>query len=287
MATLNLGRIKPVFRGAYNNSTAYVVDDIVTSSGSSYICILASTGNAVSNATYWTQMSSAGTNGTDLTSTLTTQGDIVYRSGSGLARLGYGTAGQVLQTGGSGANPSWGTVSSDFVKIKTQTVTLSDGVTYVDFVHGTSGVVFDGTYNTYKFIMSRFAPQNAVDIQAQVLISGTAQTSGYITEAYRSYYSGGSGRANVTTSITRASYGMHGSSVVNQSVGLSEFTTTNPSISQYPQVMAQHSGAENNQMITSHCAGKWQTTTTNWNGMRFFPASGNFEGTITLYGLKG
>ena len=30
MATLNLGRIKPVFQGAYNGSTAYVVDDIVT-----------------------------------------------------------------------------------------------------------------------------------------------------------------------------------------------------------------------------------------------------------------
>jgi len=32
MATVNLGRIKPVFRGAYNNSTAYVIDDIVTAS---------------------------------------------------------------------------------------------------------------------------------------------------------------------------------------------------------------------------------------------------------------
>ena len=30
MATINLGRIKPVFQGAYNASTAYVVDDIVT-----------------------------------------------------------------------------------------------------------------------------------------------------------------------------------------------------------------------------------------------------------------
>ena len=54
MATLNLGRIKPVFRGAYNNATAYVVDDIVTSGGETFICIQASTGNATSNATYWT-----------------------------------------------------------------------------------------------------------------------------------------------------------------------------------------------------------------------------------------
>lgn len=104
MATLNLGRIKPVFRGAYNNGTAYVVDDIVTSGGSSYICIQASTGNAVSSATYWTLMAEGG----DVASTITTQGDILYRDGSGLQRLSAGTSGQALITGGSGANPSWG-----------------------------------------------------------------------------------------------------------------------------------------------------------------------------------
>ena len=107
MSTIDLGKIKMVWRGAYNNATAYTPDDVVSSGGSSYICILASTGNAVSNGTYWQQMSAAGTNGTDLTSTLGTQGQIIYRDGSGLAALNAGTAGQVLQTGGSGANPSW------------------------------------------------------------------------------------------------------------------------------------------------------------------------------------
>ena len=121
MATINLGAIKFNWKGAYNNGTTYAVDDVVSSGGNSYVCIQASQGNAVGNATaYWNIMSSAGTNGTngtDLTTTLTTQGDIVYRDGSGLARLGYGTNGQVLTTGGSGANPSWGTVSSDMVKV--------------------------------------------------------------------------------------------------------------------------------------------------------------------------
>ena len=51
MATLNLGRIKPIFKGAYAGGTAYVVDDIVTSGNECFICILASTGNATSNAT--------------------------------------------------------------------------------------------------------------------------------------------------------------------------------------------------------------------------------------------
>lgn len=39
------------------------------------------------------------------------QGDILYRSSSGWARLAAGTAGQILQTNGSGANPAWVTPS--------------------------------------------------------------------------------------------------------------------------------------------------------------------------------
>ena len=89
MATLNLGRIKPVFKGAYSGSTAYVIDDIVTSGGSSYICIQAHGAGtqAVTVTAYWSVMASTGTAGTDLTSTLTTEGDILFRDGSGLQRL--------------------------------------------------------------------------------------------------------------------------------------------------------------------------------------------------------
>ena len=48
-------------------------------------------------------------------STLTTQGDILYRGGSGYARLPAGTNGHFLKTQGSGANPAWaaGGVTSD------------------------------------------------------------------------------------------------------------------------------------------------------------------------------
>jgi hypothetical protein len=160
MATINLGAIKFNWKGAYNNSTAYAVDDVVSSGGNSYVCIQASQGNAVGNATaYWNIMSSAGTNGTngtDLTSTLTTQGDIVYRDGSGLARLGYGTAGQVLQTGGSGANPSWGTVSSDYVKLISTTISSATSqVNFADF--------HSSAYAGYKVFISNLKKTGTSD----------------------------------------------------------------------------------------------------------------------------
>ena len=43
----------------------------------------------------------------DLNNVITTQGDVLYRDGSGLARLAAGTSGQFLKTLGSGANPTW------------------------------------------------------------------------------------------------------------------------------------------------------------------------------------
>ena len=125
MSTIDLGKIKMVYRGVYDNSTAYTVDDVVqhTDSGltSSFICTTNSTGNAPSTGGTvhgsWSYLAKGGVAGTDVGTTLTTQGDILYRDGSGLQRLAAGTSGQVLQTGGAGANPSWGTVSSDYVKI--------------------------------------------------------------------------------------------------------------------------------------------------------------------------
>ena len=49
MATVDLGKIKQVFRGTYNNATAYVPDDLVVFTDgqitSTYICTTASTGN--------------------------------------------------------------------------------------------------------------------------------------------------------------------------------------------------------------------------------------------------
>ena len=156
MATVNLGAIKFNWKGAFNNSTAYAVDDVVSSGGSSYVCILASTGNAVSNGTYWNIMSSAGTNGTngtDVGTTLTTQGDILYRDGSGLQRLAKGTANQELRINSGATAPEWHTpavASSDFVKIYSNEIT-SGNPSAIDIQN-----CFSATYDIYKlyFLLS-------------------------------------------------------------------------------------------------------------------------------------
>jgi len=111
MATVNLGRIKPVFRGAYSGSTAYVVDDIVTHGNESFICIQAHGAGtqATTQTAYWTKLAAKGTDGTDVGTTITTQGDLLYRDGSGLQRLAKGTAGQALKMNSGATAPEWGT----------------------------------------------------------------------------------------------------------------------------------------------------------------------------------
>jgi hypothetical protein len=158
MATINLGLIKFNWRGAYASGTDYVVDDVVSSGGSSYVCILASTGNATSNGTYWEQMSAAGTNGTngtngtDVGTTITTQGDILYRDGSGLARLAAGTSGQALITGGAGANPSWGSAGGGILTAFNgeEDTASTTGSTSTSFIDVGSDIVITPTATSDK-----------------------------------------------------------------------------------------------------------------------------------------
>ena len=185
MATVNLGSIKFKWKGTYNGGSSYTIDDVVEYNGSSYICKLASTGNLPTNTTYFDVMSQAGTNGTngtDVGTVITTQGDLLYRDGSGLQRLGAGTAGQVLQTGGAGANPSWGTVSSDLVLIN-----HTDSTSAVNS-HSFQSIFDDTTYDGYKiFLHAELADGNYLN--ARWLSSSTelSGTSDYKKAGYTSY----------------------------------------------------------------------------------------------------
>jgi len=59
MPTINLGKVRTVWRGPYSNTTAYTMGDGVEINGSSYILIVPSdTGTFPGNPAYW-QLSAA------------------------------------------------------------------------------------------------------------------------------------------------------------------------------------------------------------------------------------
>lgn len=106
MATVNLGRVKPVNKGTWSSATTYAIDDFVqyTDSGvlSTYIAVAASSNQTPStsgteNGTYWKYMSKG-------TSIAVGNNKVLVSDGSGnVTGQTIGTAGQVLKVN-SGAN---------------------------------------------------------------------------------------------------------------------------------------------------------------------------------------
>ena len=76
-----------------------------------------------------------------------TQGDVLYHNGTLWSKLGAGTAGQSLLTGGPAANPSWGSPSA----VATRNA-LINGSMMVSQRRGTSSVSGDDIYLTDRWI---------------------------------------------------------------------------------------------------------------------------------------
>ncbi len=143
MATIDLGKIKMVWRGAYNNATAYTIDDAVSLNGTSYICIAATTGNTPPNATYWNVLAQGGT---DLGATLSNNQIAIKNNSGNIAGVNIGNAGEFLKVSSGATGYEFGAVASDAVKVYSGT-NLSGGD--IDFDN-----VFTDTYQFYKVHIS-------------------------------------------------------------------------------------------------------------------------------------
>ena len=141
MATIDLGKIKQVWRGTYNNGTAYTVDDLVayTDSGilSTYICVANSTGNAPSSSgtahASWNYVAK----GVAIPVPLNTQ------SGAYVAVAGDAGKAIYISTGGVTINNSVFS-GGDLVTIvnnsgSNQTITQGSGVTLYNAADGATG----------------------------------------------------------------------------------------------------------------------------------------------------
>ncbi len=127
MATIDIGKIKPVFKGTYDNSTAYVLDDIVYYNGSSYVAKTSTTGNLPTDNTKWN----------------------VLASGSGGiwdSTLGIGSAGQVVKVNSGASALEFGTADSG----KTLNVHAVENSTRTSLGSTTTYNYFDFTYNQQK-----------------------------------------------------------------------------------------------------------------------------------------
>ena len=285
MATVNLGAIKFNWKGAYDNTTAYVVDDVVSSGGNSYVCILASTGNAVTNATYWELMAQKGTD----TSVATTQGDVIYHNGTSLARLGAGTSGQALVTGGTGANPSWSTVSSDMVKLAETDITSS-----------VSSVIFDGnfssTYDRYYITWDNIVfGNNSTNLKIRFNEGGSEYTGAFYVSAQNRGYKGITSQG--VDNDNYSAWGDNGATIGHypgnndRRSASGHITIVNPlsttsGTTAYGELCYYHQGTGANQLNLTAFVMHLDRTQAS-SGIKFMSDSATYDnGTFKLYGIK-
>jgi len=287
MATLNLGRIKPVFRGAYAGGTAYVVDDIVTSGNETFICILASTGNATSNATYWTKLAAKGTDGTDVGTTITTQGDILFRDGSGLQRLAKGTAAQVLSMNSGATAPEWAAASGGgFTLI--ENINVTSAASTIDFDN-----CFSATYDNYVMI-GFVRPSTSGHIYGR---QGHGATPTYITgsvyQSYGAYWhsTDSESRQNDANQVYHKISGLD-SGTITKGFQLNFYNFgTHSSGTAYNNYIFSHTGHSSHVggdsrmelTIKSHATNDANLPTS----YRLYPSSGNFdEANVSMFGVN-
>lgn len=292
MATLNLGRIKPVFRGAYSGSTAYVVDDIVTHGNESFICIQAHGAGtqATSVTAYWTKLAAKGTDGTDVGTTITTQGDILFRDGSGLQRLassGHGS--KTLQMNSGATAPEWVTVAApsvDFTKLTASTA--FSNVTTLAIGDASWGTGYSmhlinlnlkrhsaDTGGTFYFQFSEddgssYLTANCNSGVHHINTSTATMSSGYVSENSAESYLGGDGG--------RTTYG-------HCQIWIANLLSTEHKTYSSTYVRLNQDGS--NRMVASHGAGHIGNSSGSDNAINLRWTGGEaFTGRYTVYGLK-
>ncbi len=129
-----------VFAGAYNSGTAYAVGNQVTYNQNYYICLLASTGNAPTNGTYWQQI------GTSYQFLSTYNSGTAYVPGN---EVSYNGSTWICISAGTGQTPS--TTSAYWTLIGTAAILLGAWSSSVAYVSGNQ-VIFNG--NIYSCIVA-------------------------------------------------------------------------------------------------------------------------------------
>ena len=203
----------------------------------------------------------------------------------GLNGTNYGTSGQVLQTGGSGANPSWTTMSSDVVKLTSGSITSSTSELVMDNL-------FSTTYRAYKFIFTDFTPATMnARISYQYRIGTTNQSGNDYYEGGLLYYYNGS--ESLTSGKEKAAsngrIGRWGTSNTALNASQFEITMSDPkSTRSVKQMFVLNSNPFETDQYYSFQAGfsQWRSSSA-VDGIRWYCSTGNIAYlNYAVYGFK-
>ena len=269
MATVNLGRIKSVWRGTWATGTAYVKDDVVQEGVNSYICVTAHTAGATfaGDSANWDLMAQGA--------------EIPSQSGN---------AGLALKT--DGTNLSWGQAGGMVPLLSYNSSNANVSAINMDNI-------FTDDYSMYKVFLTLFPSSNQGHVRVRLLRNGATEEAA----SYRTVLGGLElGSAGGNTTQLRNHYNQNewvlwpaggdpGSDTSRGGVNF-EFTVFNPrGDGVYPRfagtyVMTRYQG---DNIHGGSVAGMFmQDGGSDFTGLQFYNHNGNTaRASISIFGVTG
>ena len=207
-------------------------------------------------------------------STLTTTGDIYYASAANTpARLGIGTAGQVLKVNSGATAPEWGAAGG------ASGLTLIERATFSSTTSIISGSVFSATYENYLILITVNSATLVPAFEMRMRTGSTTTTSGYTFA-----------QANASTSSTASQYAASNTSAWDLTSGDTTNGTfirmhmANPYASQFTHFNAQNDWTQSSTTMQVRNQAGFLNNTTSYDKFDIL-AQYNVTGQYAVYGF--
>jgi hypothetical protein len=221
--------------------------------------------------TYYTGSAWANLDTTGMTNPMTTTGDTIYSSsGSTPARLGIGTAGQVLRVNSGATAPEWATAASGGMTLISTTTLTGSTVTLSSI---------PSTYKNLRFVVRNIRPSSDGE-QLYIIFNGDSGTR-YRTNAWNT----ANGQFSFNTEYIQLSTTIdNGASDALINVEIPDYANTTTWKMCSSLSMVNNSAAPT--QMTYNAINGFYNQTSAINSITFF-MNGNFtSGTVLLYGVS-